>query len=221
MTSFAGPAMTLSTLDEATRMLVRLSARIAAGEEAEIRAALTEARPTVPVPWVEELILQSYLFSGFPRSLNAMREWRRLTGIVAPEGIEGTGPDEWRGGGEATCRMVYGEMYDRLRVNIRALHPELDEWMIVEGYGKVLSRPRLDLPRRELCIIAACAASVQDRQLHSHLHGALNVGVSPTVVTQVIDALEDLLPESSRASTRLLWKRVESRITGSGPTSIS
>jgi 4-carboxymuconolactone decarboxylase len=174
-----------------------------------MRAAFAEAREVVPVAWVEELILQSYLFSGFPRSLNAMREWRRLTGMAAPNVGEGSGPDEWRRRGEATCRLVYGEMYDRLRVNIRALHPELDEWMIAEGYGKVLSRPGLDLPRRELCIIAACAASAQDRQLHSHLHGALNVGVAPIVVTQIITALEDLVPSSSRESIRLLWRRVE------------
>jgi 4-carboxymuconolactone decarboxylase len=199
----------LSTLDEPTRILVRLAARIAAGDESSMRAAFADARDVVPAQWVEELVLQSYLFSGFPRSLNAMREWRRLTGNTAPAVGEGSGPDEWRRRGEATCRLVYGEMYDRLRVNIRALHPELDEWMIVEGYGKVLSRPGLDLPRRELCIVAACAASAQERQLHSHLHGALNVGVAPSVVTQVIEAIEDLVPESSRDSVRLLWKRVE------------
>jgi 4-carboxymuconolactone decarboxylase len=199
----------LSTLDEPTRILVRLAARIAAGDESSMRAAFADARDVVPAQWVEELVLQSYLFSGFPRSLNAMREWRRLTRNTAPAVGEGSGPDEWRRRGEATCRLVYGEMYDRLRVNIRALHPELDEWMIVEGYGKVLSRPGLDLPRRELCIVAACAASAQERQLHSHLHGALNVGVAPSVVTQVIEAIEDLVPESSRDSVRLLWKRVE------------
>jgi 4-carboxymuconolactone decarboxylase len=104
-------------------------------------------------------------------------------------------------------------MYERLRVNIRALHPELDEWMIVEGYGKVLSRPGLDLPRRELCIVAACAASAQDRQLHSHLHGALNVGVAPEVVTGALDALESVLPPSIFSSARLLWNRVQRQMS--------
>lgn len=209
MTTFAGLPETLSTLDEPTRLLVRLAARIAASDEGEVRAAFAELRSSVPQNWVEELILQSYLFCGFPRTLNAMREWRRLTGTAAPEVGAGTGPEEWRRRGEATCRKVYGAMYDRLRVNIRALHPELDDWMIVEGYGKVLSRPGLDLGRRELCIVAACAASAQDRQLHSHLHGALNVGVPAAVVTQAVEAIEDLVPESSRESTRLLWRRVE------------
>ena len=29
---------------------------------------------------------------------------------------------------------MYGATYERLRHNIRALHPALDAWMIVEGY---------------------------------------------------------------------------------------
>ncbi len=88
---------------------------------------------------------------------------------------------------------VYGTMYDRLRENIRHLHPLLDDWMIDEGYGKVLSRPGLDLPRRELCIVAACAATGQDRQLHSHLHGARNVGASVGAVDAAVDALAGVL----------------------------
>jgi 4-carboxymuconolactone decarboxylase len=200
----------LATLDDATRRLVRLAAIIAMADELTIRAELGDAVAAVPAVWIEELILQSYLFCGFPRALNAMREWRRLT--TDPVAIETDGgEDEWRRRGEITCRAVYGAMYDRLRVNIRALHPELDDWMIVEGYGKVLSRPGLDLPRRELCIVAACAASEQDRQLHSHLHGALNVGVAPNVVLDAIDALEGVLSEESLTSTRLLWRRVVSQ----------
>src|SRR5438270_6764658 len=211
MTTTPLPQPTLGVLDEPTRRLVRLAAVIAVGDELAVRGALTQAVERTPKIWIEELILQSYLFCGLPRSLNAMREWRRLTGEpAAAHGDEGT-PDEWRRRGEATCRLVYGEMYERLRVNIRALHPELDEWMIVEGYGKVLSRPQLDLPRRELCIVAACAASAQARQLHSHLHGAINVGVAPAVVLEAVEALQGVVSEASLESTRLLARRVQSQ----------
>jgi 4-carboxymuconolactone decarboxylase len=199
----------LDVLDDATRRLVCTAAVIAAGDELAIREALAEASGTVRREWVEELILQSYLFCGFPRSLNAMREWRRLTGERTDSRAEPGDMEEWRRRGEETCRLVYGAMYERLRVNIRDLHPELDEWMIVEGYGKVLSRPGLDLARRELCIVAACVASKQDRQLHSHLHGALNVGVAASVVTEAIEALVDEVPASSIATARLLWRRVQ------------
>ena len=80
--------------------------------------------------------------------------------------------------------------------------------MIVEGYGKVLSRPGLDLQRRELCVIASCAAARQDRQLHSHLHGALNVGVSPGDIDTVLDAIADVLGAEDARRVRLLWARV-------------
>ena len=213
MTSVRTERSTLHALDTATRQLVRLAAIIASGDEQAVRSAMAESIGVISPEWVEELVLQSYLFCGFPRSLNAMREWRRLTGRPAPDRTDDGGPEEWRRRGEATCRLVYGAMYDRLRVNIRGLHPDLDEWMIVEGYGKVLSRPALDLAKRELCIVAACAASGQERQLHSHLHGAINVGVEPAVLTEAIDSLEGVVAPQDLSSARLLWRRVQGQLS--------
>jgi 4-carboxymuconolactone decarboxylase len=113
--------------------------------------------------------------------------------------------------GESTCATVYGEFYDRLRVNIRGLHPALDRWMITEGYGKVLGRPLLDLARRELCVIAACAIAGQDRQLHSHLHGALNAGASAAVITAVLQVLSRLIGDDDMRRYRGLWARVQGK----------
>jgi 4-carboxymuconolactone decarboxylase len=211
------PAVSLSAFDDATARLVRCAAAIAASEETVVRATLSDAVGLVPRVWMEEAVLQSYLFAGFPRTLNAMREWRRVAGPVdvasSPEVVSGD-VDAWRAQGEGTCAAVYGSMYARLRENIRALHPSLDEWMIVEGYGKVLSRPGLDLGRRELCIVAACTASGQDRQLHSHLHGALNVGVPGEVVRLALEALRGggLVDDARVSAARALF----ARITGDG-----
>ncbi len=114
--------------------------------------------------------------------------------------------------GEATCATVYGSMYDRLRANIRHLHPLLDKWMIVEGYGKVLSRPALDLPRRELCIVAACAATAQDRQLQSHLHGSLNAGAAPAAVSDALASLDGVIPEGGLSRAVRLWDRIRNDV---------
>jgi 4-carboxymuconolactone decarboxylase len=205
MTS-SDPAANLTALDDATRLLVRVAAIVAAGTEAEIREALAEGESGVPHLWIEELLLQTYLFAGFPRALNAMREWRRHV----PRALEAPSvpPSEWEARGRETCRAVYGRMYDKLRENIDVLHPALDTWMIVEGYGKVLSRPGLDLPRRELCIVAACVASGQDRQLHSHLHGALNVGVPAPVVREALESLTPVVGGDRVNAARLLLERV-------------
>jgi len=212
MTRTSAPAVTVATLGDEERALVRLAAVIAAGSEPDIRTELTRAQRDARPEWIEEVILQSYLFAGFPRTLNAAREWRRVSGRVAPVSDDGERLDraeEWRRQGEETCAIVYGPFYDRLRLNIRALHPALDAWMIVEGYGKVLSRPALDLARRELCIVAACAASRQDRQLHSHLHGALHAGASEAAVSETLSAISALVSADDAARYKLLWARVQ------------
>ncbi len=207
----SAPLASVPVLDDAHVALVRVAAAVAAAGEVEVRLALTAAERTVSHQWVEEVLLQSYLFAGFPRALNATREWRRLSGRAAPRTDDGEAYESaasWREAGEATCAIVYGDSYERLRRNIRALHPALDAWMIVEGYGKVLSRAQLDLRRRELCIVAACAAAGQDRQLHSHLRGALHAGATPAEVGAVLAAVTDYIAPENPARYRLLLARV-------------
>jgi 4-carboxymuconolactone decarboxylase len=207
----------LAVLDAPTVQLVQLAATIAVGDEPAVRRAFDALRD-VPPSWVEEVILQSYLFAGFPRTLNAAREWRRVSGVTAPavdaDAEDPANASAWLARGEVTCSAVYGGMYTKLRENIRTLHPALDAWMVTDGYGKVLSRPALDLVRRELCIVAVCAAARQDRQLHSHLHGALNVGAHPSFVAATLDAVAHLLDADSIERYRLLWRRVAPSTSG-------
>lgn len=200
-------------LDAPTVQLVRLAALLAGGSESQSREALSRAVHTVNPVWVEEVILQTYLFAGFPRSLNAAREWRRLSGRPAPATDPGISYNaaQLTALGEATCATVYGRFYEALRRNIKALHPALDAWMIMEGYGKVLSRPQLDLARRELCIVAACAIARQDRQLHSHLHGSLHAGASAAQVDATLLAIADLLDSDDVKRYVGLWARVQGK----------
>jgi 4-carboxymuconolactone decarboxylase len=62
-----------------------------------------------------------------------------------------------------------------------------------------------------LCIVAACAAAGQDRQLHSHLHGALNAGVSPEVVRAALDCLAGIVSADALLRARLLFDRVSGK----------
>ncbi len=198
-------------LDAGTRGLVRIAAAIAAADEPTTRAVIEESLAALDPVKTEEVILQSYLFAGFPRTLNAARIWRTVSGRAAPESDDAASAlnaADWVQRGEETCSIVYGSSYRMLRRNVRALHPALDQWMITDGYGKVLSRPELSLRMRELCIVAACAATAQQRQLHSHLHGALNAGASGDEVQAVLDAIADLCPADKIAKYRSLLAKV-------------
>lgn len=206
-------------LDEETRAIVRISAAVAGGSEGDVRRELEAGSRVAAGGVVDEIILQSYLFAGFPRALNAARIWRAVNPSAAPRADESPSGDRlegWRQRGEETCRVVYGRSYEKLRDNVRALHPDLDEWMIVDGYGKVLGRPGLDLKRRELAVVAACAATGQQRQLHSHLHGALNAGASESEISATLDAISDLVHPGEGAGYRQLLDKVQTKRSRAG-----
>lgn len=197
--------------NDSMRALVRIAGAVAGAPIAFTRRVLTEAVGVAPVAAVEEVILQSYLFAGFPRALNAMRSWREISGEHAPATDQSTAPrsaTELKKKGEEICHAVYASKYDALRQAVSHLHPALDAWMVSDGYGKVLSRPGLVLAQRELCIVAACAASEQRPQLRSHLRGARNCGATIDDLAQTLSALTDIVTRDALADAREELNRI-------------
>ena len=194
--------------------LVRLSASLATGDRDVIEGDL-EACTECPQVEVEETILQSYLFLGYPAALNAFAAWRRVSGLgpVAPV-IDDLGA--WQARGADVCRSVYGGQYPSLRENIRDLHPDMERWMVAEGYGKVLGRLGLPLATRELCISAILAVLGAQTQLYSHLRGALNVGAPRSVVSEALAVAGEYLDEAGSREVLETWSRVLTRYQESG-----
>ena len=194
-------------MTDAERALVRISAATAVRRKDALQDAFEGARGVADDEAVEEVVLQSYLFLGFPAALNAMSMWRRISGREAP------GPSErdiagWDARGQAVCAKVYAGQYQRLRENIRALHPDVESWMVTEGYGKVLGRPGLDLKTRELCIVGLLAVLNVPKQLFSHLRGAINVGATSDQVQQALEVALPYMNDASRGLARKTWERV-------------
>ena len=199
-------------LDPQTRDLVRFAAAIAQGYEPELRERVSHLRSSqVPAIWVEELLLQSVLMVGYPRTLIAFTLWRKFSGVAAPSTDAGTDygrAGEWTSQGEELCEVVYGENYGRLRESVRELHPAIDAWMVTEGYGRTLSRPGLDLKLRELCTVAQTAVLEAPRQLHSHLRGALNAGASFGQIEGALSIVNPLLSFDQWKKVKQLWRTV-------------
>jgi 4-carboxymuconolactone decarboxylase len=197
---------------DAAGALVRLSAAVASGDREWRISAMRGASEVSSPRAVEETLLQSYLFLGFPAALTALTEWRDLTGTHPTVETDSVDLFEWRRRGENVCRTVYGRAYDKLRGSVRRVHPAMDDWMIAEGYGKVLAREGLDLGTRELCIVAILAATGWEPQLHSHLRGALHAGCDPASVAESLEIGLELNEEAAwRDGARSLWQRVRER----------
>ncbi len=138
-----------------------------------------------------EIVLQSYLFLGFPRMLIAAETLNRiLPEDKVYDGCKPISPGEsqqWFDNGMDLYKRVYGRNNQLLMDRVSAMAPEVFRWMIIEGYGKVLSRPAVSVIARELSIIAFLMMENREKQLHSHIRGALNVGASPDLVRLVIE----------------------------------
>jgi len=181
--------MPTRALTVAQSRLVLLSAAAAAGESRDVAAHAEGAiQAGVPPTAVYETLLQSYLFLGFPRAIEAFFAagpvLHRHGGVpAAAAAVDLAG---WRDAGEILCRLVYGRNYDRLVETMRGLSPDLASWMILEGYGKTLSRPHLDPVAREYCVIAILTVTGMSRQLRSHAIGTVNVGGTRAGVREAI-----------------------------------
>jgi len=174
------------------RTLALFSAAVAiADDELMVKTLQLGENYGVAPGWYYEIILQSYLFLGFPKMLSAAECFNRVfpdqrkevnNGSITPEEAQ-----KWHRDGLALCKRVYAHNYELLKERVEILAPDIFRWMIIEGYGKVLSRPEPDIKIRELSIIAILMIENRPKQLFSHIRGALNIGVSGRLLKTVVE----------------------------------
>jgi 4-carboxymuconolactone decarboxylase len=182
-------------LSRADAGLVALSAAIAGGDAGSVAAGAEEAIHGGASPAaVYETLLQSYLFLGFPRAIEALFAAEPVLKRhgAAPPNAGRVDPEGWIRAGEDLCRRVYGRNYEKLVETMRGLSPDLASWMSLEGYGKTLSRPGLSATTREYCVVAILTTTRMWRQLRSHAIGAINVGGTRAGVRQSIELCEPI-----------------------------
>ena len=148
---------------------------------------------------LHEIIIQSYLFCGFPRMLDALFD---LSEVFAPDEYLGDREtllkleytreesQKFERDGLALIGRIYAERFPKLRDSIQRMSPDIYRIMIMEGYGNILSRPGLDVSTRELCVVATLAYEGRSRQLRAHLRGSLNVGVGVEDLVELLNMIE-------------------------------
>ena len=144
---------------------------------------------------IYESLLQTYLFAGFPSALISLK---KLNEIVARNIVyKGYDLEKYYTWGEKNCRIIYGNKYDKLISNLKSFSPEIAEWLIIEGYGKVLGRKGLTFKEREVCIVSILSALKFRDQLYSHINGAVRVKAGFEIIFKVIKNLELISAKSA------------------------
>ena len=164
-----------------------LAALLVAKKYDDVKSLLNRFRAeNIPQILLREAIIQTYLFDGYPTALEGLFLMAEVFGgdftLCEIEVIDDNTINKWMTSGKETCRKIYASNYDKLIKNVFSLSPNLANWMLIEGYGKVLSRNGLNLKYRELINVAILTIKNYRRQLHSHLKGALNVKVTKSEI---------------------------------------
>ena len=150
-----------------------------------------------------ELVLQGYLFLGFPAAIEA---FTALDGTFKNPKETAERSPVWRvKKGEAFCRRIYREKYPILMQSLQEKSPQLAGWIIEEGYGKVLSRRGASLGLRELFSAALLAASGFPKQLFAHLRALVEMGEKTEDLALLVGEASVGLPKKTRSA---VWKMV-------------
>ncbi|GAA0595782.1 carboxymuconolactone decarboxylase family protein [Streptomyces crystallinus] len=106
---------------------------------------------------------------------------------VSPAAAATADTDERFERGLKLLREVGGEERPAVLDSLADIAPDLGRMTVSFGYGELLANDRLTLRQREVATVAAlCAMGTAAPQLRFHIDGALNVGVTPAEVVEVI-----------------------------------
>jgi len=133
---------------------------------------------------IYESILQTYLFCGFPAAIQGLQAFSKHFKISIFK--ESYNLKIFRKRGLVNIKKVYDKNHVKLIENFSNMSPDLADWMIIEGYGKVLGRTKLTLKFRELLNVAILCTNYYETQLISHIKGSLNTGSDKNVIERII-----------------------------------
>ena len=166
----------------------RLAGAIASDDLKKVRQEIENCIGTAKLEKTYEAILQSYLFCGFPAVIETLRIFNELSGGYFKEKEE-FDSENFEARGVKNCRSIYKSNYDKLISNMEKFSPDLKQWMIIEGYGKVMGRAGLNLLEREFVNVAVLCTRYYENQLYSHLKGCINNGAGKEEIEEVLGCL--------------------------------
>ena len=172
-------------------LLPLMCAAAALRKENHLRAFIEKAKEIdLKENVLYESLLQNYLFTGYPSALISLKILREYFPEKEGPKNESWDLNKFLERGTKNCKRIYGRKYYKLISSVKTFSPELSEWLLIEGYGKVLGRQGLSLTKRELNIIAVLVVLRFEDQLYSHINGAIRTNASIDQVKRVIKNLK-------------------------------
>jgi alkylhydroperoxidase/carboxymuconolactone decarboxylase family protein YurZ len=197
MTSAPPASDTLTAKQQAIPLI---AAAMAASDMPRLGAALNQGLDAgLSVSEAKEVLVQLYAYAGFPRSLNALGELKKVVdarkqrGVQDVAGIESTsvvptGEALLAAGKDNQTRIsggpVQGALFD--------FAPTINQFLQAHLFGDIFERNNLDWQSRELATVGALAGTPGvEAQLLSHMRASMRVGLSAAQLRQLSQVLTE------------------------------
>lgn len=93
--------------------------------------------------------------------------------------------DRYLQGKQVMSKLTGLEQFPPLEA-IRGFYPAFEELIVMNGFGDIYTRPALDEKQRELITLSSLVTQGAVDQLDFHVHAALNVGVRPVDIVELL-----------------------------------
>ncbi len=161
----------------------------------------------IPADKVYEAILQTYLFCGFPAAIEALIMFHEYFPRHNKSKYSYKS-EQFLKAGKANCKLIYGSNYEKLIAKFKKISPEMEQWMLIEGYGKVFNRSALRLKVREALNVCMLAVNYYPRQLFSHIKGCKNAGFRKMELLEIIDLILPIMAKKYQSELKALVNNI-------------
>lgn len=195
----------MNIITDELKLLISITITALENNEAKLRSLCNEYLQLYSFQPVYEALLQLHLFAGYPCSLTALSILHSEYQQISPKGSIAEIVDNepyhyqtYKDRGLHTCELVYTNTFAPLMAKLKEYSPQLQEWMLIDGYGKTLSRNGLSIQHREILVVSVLLVQGWKKQLYSHLRGAKNVGCSQNVLLELLSYGNEFFSPSIR-----------------------
>lgn len=187
---------TLSTQQQA---IIPIAAFAATGDLESLNRELNQGLDDgLTINEIKAVLVQTYAYAGFPRSLNALAEFMRVIEQRKSQGIDDQEGKRSQPLAQNYNARIQGEQNQTQLVGqpvtgaLFEFSPEIDEYLKTHLFGNIFSRDVLSWQDREIATVSMLAAMTgTESQLKSHVNMSLNIQVSVQQLNQIQQILAE------------------------------
>lgn len=188
-----------NTLSNQQQAIIPVAAFAATGDLESLNRALNQGLDDgLTINEIKAVLVQTYAYAGFPRSLNALAEFMRVIEQRKSQGIDDQEGKDSQPLAQDYNARVQGEQNQTQLVGqpvtgaLFEFSPEIDEYLKTHLFGDIFSRDVLSWQDREIATVSMLAAMTgTESQLKSHVNMSLNIQVSVQQFNQIQQILAE------------------------------